>query len=62
MKNVKIKVLLEYDPEYQGFIADYPTLPGCMSQGKTKEEAIVNVKEAIQGYLKTLNHQCLASF
>ncbi|MFZ3063478.1 MAG: type II toxin-antitoxin system HicB family antitoxin [Actinomycetota bacterium] len=49
---MKVKVYLEYDFEYDGFIADCPTLPGCMSQGKTKEEAINNIKEAIAGYLK----------
>jgi len=29
-------------------------LPGCMSQGKSEEEALQNIKEAINGYLKTL--------
>ncbi|MBN2153825.1 MAG: type II toxin-antitoxin system HicB family antitoxin [Candidatus Lokiarchaeota archaeon] len=29
-------------------------LPGCVSQGKTKEEAIINIKEAIDGYIKAL--------
>lgn len=46
------KVYLEYDPEYEGFIADVPTLPGCMSQGKTEDEAMKNIQEAIIGYLK----------
>jgi len=50
--DLKFKVYLEYDPEYEGFIADVPTLPGCMSQGKTEEEAMKNIKEAIKGYLK----------
>jgi len=50
----KFKVYLEYDPEYNGFVADVPTLPGCMSQGKTEEEALENIKEAIKGYLKVL--------
>lgn len=47
-------VYLEYDIEYGGFVADCPALPGCMSQGKTKEEVLKNIKEAIQGYLKVL--------
>ncbi len=33
------------------FIADVPALPGCMSQGRTEEEAIKNIKDAINGYL-----------
>jgi predicted RNase H-like HicB family nuclease len=52
--NIKLKVYLEYDPEYQGFVADIPTLPGCMSQGKTEKEALENIKEAAAGYLKTI--------
>lgn len=52
--NLKFKVYLEYDPEYEGFIADVPSLPGCMSQGKTEDEAIKNIKEAINGYLKVI--------
>ena len=50
----KFKVYLEYDPEYNGFIADVPALPGCMSQGKTEKEALMNIKEAIKGYLKVI--------
>lgn len=36
------------------WIAECPTLPGCISQGKTREEAIANIKEAIQGYIAAL--------
>ena len=39
------------DPEYEGYIAEVPELPGCLSQGKTLDEAIENIKDAIQGYL-----------
>ncbi len=49
---MKVKVYLEYDFEYEGFIADCPTLPGCIAQGKTEEEALSNIKEAIKGYIK----------
>ena len=51
---MKFKVYVEYDAEYEGFVADVPTLPGCMSQGKTEDEALKNIKEAIVGYLKVL--------
>jgi len=43
-----------YDPEYKGYVADVPELPGCMSQGKTMEAALKNVKEAIPLYLETV--------
>ena len=54
MQKAKFKVYLEYDPDYQGFVADVPSLPGCMSQGKSEEEALKNIQEAIKGYLKVL--------
>ncbi len=53
----KFKVYLEYDPEYDGFVAEVPMLSGCMSQGKTTEEALQNVEEAIKGYLKVLKQR-----
>jgi len=51
---MKLRIDLQYDFEYKGFVADCPSLPGCMSQGKTKEEALKNIREAIQGYVKVL--------
>ncbi|MCK5510991.1 type II toxin-antitoxin system HicB family antitoxin [Candidatus Parcubacteria bacterium] len=51
---MKLLINLQYDFEYQGFVADCPALPGCMSQGKTKKQALKNIKEAILGYVKTL--------
>lgn len=45
-------VNLIFDEEYGGYVADVPQLPGCMSQGKTVEEAMANVKEAISLYLE----------
>jgi predicted RNase H-like HicB family nuclease len=46
-------VNLIFDPEYKGYVADVPELPGCMSQGKTIEQALKNVREAIRLYLET---------
>ncbi len=46
-------VNLVFDPEYSGYVADVPQLPGCMSQGKTVEAALRNVRKAITVYLKT---------
>lgn len=45
---------VEYDLDYSGYVVDVPSLPGCMSQGKTKREAIRNVRDAIEGYLAVL--------
>lgn len=45
-------VNLIFDPEYDGYVADVPQLPGCMSQGKSVEAALKNVRKAIAVYLK----------
>jgi predicted RNase H-like HicB family nuclease len=47
MKTVDYKVLLEPAPE-GGYVVYCPSLPGCYSQGDTVEEALSNIKEAIQ--------------
>ena len=41
------------------WVAECPSLPGCISQGKTKEEAIANIREAIQGYVAALEEDHL---
>jgi predicted RNase H-like HicB family nuclease len=48
---MKFQVLFTYDIEYNGYVAEVPALPGCVSQGKTMDEAIANIKDAIEGYL-----------
>lgn len=48
---MKYQVIFTFDSEYQGYIAEVPVLPGCVSQGKTMNEAIENIKDAIKGYL-----------
>ena len=49
----KFQVTLEQDED--GFIvASCPLLPGCHSQGKTREEAISNITEAIRGYIVSM--------
>ena len=45
------KVVIMYDPEYEGYVVDAPQLVGCMSQGKTMDEALANIKDAIKGWL-----------
>ena len=50
---MKFRVIIEQD-EDGNFVAHCPTLPGCISQGKTREEVQANIKEAIEGYLESL--------
>ena len=50
---VKFRVIIE--PDEDGvFVAECPALSGCVSQGKTREEAMANIRDAIQGYLHSL--------
>jgi predicted RNase H-like HicB family nuclease len=39
----------------EGYAVWVPGLPGCWSQGETEEEALENIKDAIQAYLDTVN-------
>ncbi len=50
---MKYRVLIETD-EDGVFVAEVPSLPGCVSQGMTREEALVNIKEAIAVYVESL--------
>lgn len=47
---MRFKVVLE-EAEEGGYVIYAPSLPGCVSQGETKEEAVENIKEAIEVYL-----------
>jgi predicted RNase H-like HicB family nuclease len=50
---MRYRVLIDTD-EDGFFVAEVPALPGCVSQGTTRAEAIVNIKEAITAYLESL--------
>jgi len=50
---MKYRVLIEQD-EDGIFIAECPSLPGCIYQGKTRKEALDNIQDAIKGYLESL--------
>jgi predicted RNase H-like HicB family nuclease len=52
MKNYK--VVLE-EQEEGGFVAYVPTLPGCATQGETRDETMNNIKEAISVYVESLS-------
>ena len=49
----KFKIILMRD-EDDIFTAECVGLPGCISQGKTEKEALVNIRDAIKGYLASL--------
>ncbi len=51
------KVILKTDLEDGGYNVSCPALPRCHSQGDTEEEAIENIKEAIQGCREALNQR-----
>ena len=48
-----------YPAESGYWAAECPSLPGCISQGQTKQEAIVNIREAIDGYILALQEDGL---
>jgi len=50
---MKFRVILEQN-ELGGYTAIVPLLPGCISEGDTKEEALANIKEAIELYIESL--------
>jgi len=50
------KVLLSQDEDGY-FVVEVPSLPGCVSQGKTREEALANIKEAIDLHIEVLQER-----
>ena len=54
-----MRQIIIYPGEDGYWVAECPSLPGCISQGKTKEEAVTNIKEAIQGYIAALEEDHL---
>ncbi len=57
---MKLKIVLETSDE-GGFTVYVPSLPGCISEGDTEEEAINNIKEAIELYLEPIDDDILSS-
>lgn len=50
---MKYRVVI--NPDEEGiYVAEAPSLPGCISQGATRQEALANIKEAITGYVESL--------
>ena len=50
---MRYRILIEQD-EDNVFVAECPSLPGCVSQGKNRKEALENIQDAIKGYLESL--------
>ena len=55
----KLRQVVLHKGEDGYWVAECPSLPGCVSQGKTKDEAIANIREAIQGYVDALEEDHL---
>ncbi len=54
-----MRQIVVYEGEDGRWVVECPSLPGCVTQGKTREEAVANAKEAIAGYLKALEEDGL---
>lgn len=50
---MKLHAVIERD-EKGYYVAEVPALPGCFSQGKTQEEVLANIKEAIEGWVEVM--------
>ncbi len=57
-----LKVVIEEDEEVGGYVVSCPSLPGCFSQGDTIDEALENIKEAIQACLDSLGEDEIKSY
>ena len=51
---MRYPVIVKPDREDGGFVAECPAIPGCVSQGETVEEAMANIRDAIEGCLAVL--------
>ena len=54
-----MRQVLIYPGEDGYWVAECPSLPGCISQGCSRDEAITNIKEAIEGYVEALKEDGL---
>ena len=54
-----MRQVIIYPGEDGYWVAECPSLPGCISQGKTKQKAVANIKEAIEGYVLSLEEDGL---
>ncbi len=54
-----MRQVIIYPGEDGYWVAECPSLPGCISQGRSKEEAVSNIREAIQGFIAALEEDGL---
>jgi predicted RNase H-like HicB family nuclease len=55
LQTISMKYRVVIEPDEEGvFVAECPALPGWISQGKTRSEALANIKDAMTGYLASL--------
>jgi predicted RNase H-like HicB family nuclease len=59
LSRIIVRQIVLHPGEDGYWVVECPSLPGCLSQGKTKEEAIGNIKEAIEGYIAALQQDGL---
>lgn len=57
---MKLQVVLEPSEE-GGYTVHVPSLPGCISEGETEEEALLNIREAIELYLEPVDDDWIAA-
>ena len=57
IKSQQQRQVLLYPGEDGYFVVEVPSLPGCISQGKTREEALANIEEAISLYIEVLEER-----
>ncbi len=53
---MQYRILIERDEDGM-FVAECPSLPGCISQGNTRKEALDNIQDAIKGYVESLKER-----
>lgn len=51
--NYKVEIIKLSEDDGGGFLAEVPKLPGCISDGETREEALINVQDAIKSWIDT---------
>jgi predicted RNase H-like HicB family nuclease len=54
MRYFSFEIVIEKEPEDEGYFAYSPTIPGCFSNGKTIEQAKRNIREAIAQHIDSL--------
>jgi predicted RNase H-like HicB family nuclease len=55
-QEIEMKFRVYIEPDEDGvFVAQVPSLPGCVSQGQTRDEALSNIRQAIELYLESLD-------